>query len=79
MEKYDRYKGENLLINGLWGLLFGILPVIIILIYLAVAKTIEGFSVGPNGLIASVLGSCFISVLLNTARINSKYKKNDQI
>ena len=25
MEKYDRYKGENLLINGLWGLLFGIM------------------------------------------------------
>jgi hypothetical protein len=49
------------------------------LIYLAVAKAIEGFSVGPNGLIASVLGSCFVSVLLNTARINSKYKKNDQI
>jgi|TARA_B100002003_G_C13980009_1_gene473962 hypothetical protein len=79
MEKYDRYKGENLLINGLFGLLFGILPVIVILIILAVVFTIEGFTVAPNVLIGSILGSCFISVLLNTARINSKYKKNDQV
>ena len=43
MRKYDRYRGENLLINGLWGVLFGPFPIIAILIYIAVAKTIEGF------------------------------------
>ena len=64
MEKYDRYKGENLLINGLWGLLLGILPVIIILIVLAVVFTLEGFTVGPNGLIGSIFASCFLTVLL---------------
>ena len=81
MQKYDRYKGENLLINGLFGLLFGILPVIVILIILAAVFRIEGFTdgVGPNVLIGSILGSCSLSVLLNTARINSKYKKNDQV
>ena len=51
MRKYDRYRGENLLINGLWGVLFGTFPIIAILIYLAVAKTIEGFSVAPNVLV----------------------------
>ena len=81
MEKYDRYKGENLLINGLFGLLFGILPVIVILIILAAVYRIEGFTdgVGPNVFIGSILVSCSLSVLLNTARINSKYKKNDQV
>ena len=79
MQKYDRYKGENLLINGLFGLLFGILPVIIILIILAVVFSLEGVTVSPNVLIGSILGSCFFSVLLNTARINSKYKNNDHI
>ena len=67
MRKYDRYRGENLLINGLWGVLFGTFPIIAILIYLAVAKTIEGFSVAPNVLVILILVSCFLSVLLNNA------------
>ena len=79
MRKYDRYRGDNLLINGLWGVLFGTFPIIAILIYLAVAKTIEGFSVAPNVLVILILVSCFLSVLLNTARINSKYKNNEPI
>ena len=79
MRKYDRYRGENLLINGLWGVLFGSFTIIAILIYLAVAKTIEGFSVAPNVLVILILVSCFLSVLLNTARINSKYKNNEPI
>ena len=66
MRKYDRYRGENLLINGLWGVLFGTFPIIAILIYLAVDNTIEGFSVAPNVLVILILVSCFLSVLLNT-------------
>ena len=40
---------------------------------------IEGFSVAPNVLVILILVSCFLSVLLNTARINSKYKNNEPI
>ena len=79
MRKYDRYRGENLLMNGLLGAIMSILPIIIFLIYFSLEGSIGGAEISLGNFIVAILISCFLSSLLNTARLNSKYKNNDPI
>ena len=79
MKKYDRYKGENLLLNGIFGAIMSLLPILIFLVYFAVAGSIGGATIALGEFIVAILISCFLSSLLNTARINSKYKSSDPI
>ena len=72
-DEFHRYKKQNLIINGLITLAFGLLPGFTFLIVKAV--DLSGISISANYYVIALSVSLFIGGILNTARINNKFKK----
>ena len=72
-DEFHRYKKQNLIINGLITLAFGLLPVFAFLA--AKAVDLSGISISANYYVIALSVSLFIGGILNTARINNKFKK----
>lgn len=75
--EFHRYKKQNLIINGLITLAFGLLPGFAFLIVKAV--NLSGISISANYYVISISVSLFISGVLNTARLNNKFKKRQNL
>tara|TARA_Y100001970_G_C14150031_1_gene812138 strand:+ start:484 stop:720 length:237 start_codon:yes stop_codon:yes gene_type:complete len=76
-DEFHRYKKQNLIINGLITLAFGLLPGFAFLIVKAV--DLSGISISANYYVISISVSLFVSGVLNTARINNKFKKRQNL
>tara|TARA_Y100000817_G_C16652968_1_gene453701 strand:+ start:313 stop:549 length:237 start_codon:yes stop_codon:yes gene_type:complete len=72
-DEFHRYKKQNLIVNGLITLAFGLLPGFAFLIVKAV--DLSGISISANYYVIALSVSLFIGGILNTARINNKFKK----
>ena len=72
-DEFHRYKKQNLIINGLITLAFGLLPGFTFLIVKAV--DLSGISISANYYVIALSVSLFIGGILNTARLNNKFKK----
>ena len=72
-DEFHRYKKQNLIINGLITLAFVLLPGFAFLIVKAV--DLSGISISANYYVIALSVSLFIGGILNTARINNKFKK----
>ncbi|MBH60396.1 MAG: hypothetical protein CL907_04450 [Dehalococcoidia bacterium] len=77
MDEFHRYKKESLLWNGLITLAFGLLPTIAYLVTQAV--DLSGISISASGYIVASVISLFIGGIGNAARLNSKYKKRQNL
>jgi|ETNmetMinimDraft_9_1059917.scaffolds.fasta_scaffold724152_1 ABC-type antimicrobial peptide transport system permease subunit len=78
-DEHQRYRGENILINGLFTTLFGILPGIVILIVILVGNLDLEKTISPERFLLYLVICLLISGFLNTARLNSKYKKKQNL
>ena len=76
-EEFHRYKKQNIIINGLITLAFGLLPGFAFLVVKAV--DLSGISISATYYVVSMTVSLFVGGLLNTARINNKFKKVQNI
>ena len=72
-DEFHRYKKQNLIVNGLITLAFGLLPGFAFLIVKAV--DLSGISISANYYVIALSVSLFIGGILNTPRINNKFKK----
>ena len=72
-DEFHRYKKQNLIINGLITLAFGLLPGFAFLIVKAV--NLSGISISANYYVIALTVSLFVAGILNTARLNNKFKK----
>ena len=76
-EEFHRYKKQNIIINGLMTLAFGWLPGFAFLVVKAV--DLSGISISATYYVVSITVSLFIAGVLNTARLNNKFKKVQNI
>ena len=76
-EEFHRYKKQNIIINGLITLAFGLLPGFAFLVVKAV--DLSGISISATYYVVAMTFSLFIGGLLNTARLNNKFKKVQNI
>ena len=72
-QEYHRYKKQNLIINGLITLSFGLLPGFAFLA--AKAVDLSGIQISATYYVIAMAVNLFIGGVLNTARLNSKFKK----
>lgn len=76
-EEFHRYKKQNIIVNGLITLAFGLLPGFAFLIVKAV--DLSGISISATYYVVAMTVSLFIGGLLNAARLNNKFKKVQNI
>ena len=76
-EEFHRYKKQNIIINGLITLAFGLLPGFAFLVVKAV--DLSGISISANYYVVAMTVNLFVVGLLNTARLNNKFKKVQNI
>ncbi len=76
-EEFHRYKKQSIIINGLVTLAFGLLPGFAFLVVKAV--DLSGISISATYYVVSMTVSLFIGGVLNTARLNNKFKKVQNI
>ena len=76
-EEFHRYKKQNIIVNGLITLGFGLLPGFAFLVVKAV--DLSGISISATYYVVSMTISLFIGGLLNAARLNNKFKKVQNI
>ena len=76
-EEFHRYKKQNIIINGLVTLAFGLLPGFAFLVVKAV--DLSGISISANYYVVAMTVNLFVGGLLNTARLNNKFKKVQNI
>ena len=76
-EEFHRYKKQNILVNGLITLAFGLLPGFAFLVVKAV--DLSGISISATYYVVAMTVSLFIGGLLNAARLNNKFKKVQNI
>ena len=76
-EEFHRYKKQSLIINGLITLAFGLLPGFAFLVFKAV--DLSGISISASYYVVAITVSLFVAGVLNTARLNSKFKKVQNI
>jgi hypothetical protein len=72
-DEFHRYKKQNLITNGLITLAFGLLPGFTFLV--AKAVNLSGISISANYYVIALSVSLFVGGILNTARLNNKFKK----
>ena len=72
-DEFHRYKKQNLIVNGLITLVFGLLPGFAFLIVKAV--DLSGISISANYYVIALSVSLFVGGILNAARLNNKFKK----
>ena len=76
-EEFHRYKKQNIIVNGLITLGFGLLPGFAFLVVKAV--DLSGISISATYYVVAMTISLFIGGLLNAARLNNKFKKVQNI
>ena len=76
-EEFHRYKKQNIIVNGLITLAFGLLPGFAFLVVKAV--DLSGISISATYYVVAMTISLFIGGLLNAARLNNKFKKVQNI
>ena len=76
-EEFHRYKKQNIIVNGLITLAFGLLPGFAFLVVKAV--DLSGISISATYYVVAMAVSLFIGGLLNAARLNNKFKKVQNI
>ena len=76
-DEFHRYKKQNLILNGFITLAFGLLPGFAFLI--AKAVDLSGISISANYYVIALSVSLFVGGILNTARMNNKFKKVQNI
>ena len=76
-DEFHRYKKQNLITSGLITLAFGLLPGFAFLIVKAV--DLSGISISANYYVIALSVSLFVGGILNTARMNNKFKKVQNI
>ena len=76
-EEFHRYKKQNIIVNGLITLAFGLLPGFAFLIVKAV--DLSGISISATYYVVAMTVSLFMGGLLNAARLNNKFKKVQNI
>ena len=76
-EEFHRYKKQNIIVNGLITLAFGLLPGFAFLVVKAV--DLSGISISATYYVIAMTVSLFIGGLLNAARLNNKFKKVQNI
>ena len=76
-EEFHRYKKQSLIINGLITLAFGLLPGFAFLVFKAV--DLSGISISASYYVVAISVCLFVAGVLNTARLNSKFKKVQNI
>ena len=76
-EEFHRYKKQNIIVNGLITLGFGLLPGFAFLVVKAV--DLSGISISATYYVVAMTVSLFIGGLLNAARFNNKFKKVQNI
>ena len=76
-EEFHRYKKQNIIVNGLITLAFGLLPGFAFLVVKAV--DLSGISISATYYVVTITVSLFIGGLLNAARLNNKFKKVQNI
>ena len=76
-EEFHRYKKQNIIVNGLITLAFGLLPGFTFLVVKAV--DLSGISISATYYVVAMTVSLFIGGLLNAARLNNKFKKVQNI
>ncbi len=76
-EEFHRYKKQNIIVNGLITLGFGLLPGFAFLVVKAV--DLSGISISATYYVVAMTVSLFIGGLLNAARLNNKFKKVQNI
>ena len=76
-EEFHRYKKQNIIVNGLITLAFGLLPGFAFLVVKAV--DLSGISISATYYVVAITISLFIGGLLNAARLNNKFKKVQNI
>ena len=76
-EEFHRYKKQNIIVNGLITLAFGLLPGFAFLVVKAV--DLSGISISATYYVVAITVSLFIGGLLNAARLNNKFKKVQNI
>ncbi len=76
-DEFHRFKKENLLWNGVITLVFGLFPVIAFLVVRSV--NLSGISISPSDYIIASVISLFVGGVGNAARLNNKYKKQQNL
>lgn len=77
MKNFIDIKKQNIIINGLITLAFGLLPGFAFLVVRA--ADLSGISISASYYVVAMTVNFFVGGLLNTARLNNKFKKVQNI